>query len=138
MWFGFPHPGSSFFIDDPLNQETADKYGVVMSTSHHEPMQRAMNEWFDHPYYEPEKSWSWSKNKPKITKYFQEGTERARKYESYITMGMRGHGDKAMDAEDPPAVLKDVLATQRSIIKKAYGDEDGVHRKNKACLHKLT
>ncbi|KAE8360318.1 hypothetical protein BDV27DRAFT_167927 [Aspergillus caelatus] len=128
MWFGFPHPGSSFFMDDPLNQETADKYGIVMSTSHHEPMQRAMNEWFDDPYYEPEKSWSWSKNKPKITKYFQEGAERARKYESYITMGMRGHGDKAMDAEDPPAVLEDVLATQRSIIKKAYGDEDGVHQ----------
>lgn len=66
-------------MDDPLNQETADKYGIVMSTSHHEPMQRAMNEWFDHPYYEPEKSWSWSKNKPKITKYFQEGADRARK-----------------------------------------------------------
>ncbi|PIG86978.1 hypothetical protein AARAC_004718 [Aspergillus arachidicola] len=115
MWFGFPHPGSSFFIDDPLNQETADKYGIVMSTSHHEPMQRAMNEWFDHPYYEPEKSWSWSKNKPKITKYFQEGAERARKYESYITMGMR-------------AVLKDVLSTQRSIIKNTYGEEDGVHQ----------
>ncbi|KAE8141745.1 hypothetical protein BDV38DRAFT_296360 [Aspergillus pseudotamarii] len=128
MWFGFPHPGSSFFMDDPLNQETADKYGIVMSTSHHEPMQRAMNEWFDHPYYEPEKSWSWSKNQPKITKYFQEGADRARKYESYITMGMRGHGDKAMDAEDPPAVLKDVLATQRSILKKAYGAEDGVHQ----------
>ncbi|KAE8341322.1 hypothetical protein BDV24DRAFT_174739 [Aspergillus arachidicola] len=106
MWFGFPHPGSSFFIDDPLNQETADKYGIVMSTSHHEPMQRAMNEWFDHPYYEPEKSWSWSKNKPKITKYFQEG----------------------MDAEDPQAVLKDVLSTQRSIIKNTYGEEDGVHQ----------
>ncbi|GAB1207294.1 hypothetical protein APSETT445_006008 [Aspergillus pseudonomiae] len=128
MWFGFPHPGSSFFIDDPLNQETADTYGIVVSTSHHEPMQRAMNEWFDRPYYEPEKSWSWNKNKPKITKYFQEGAERARKYESYLTMGMRGHGDKAMDAEDPPAVLKDVLSTQRSIIKNTYGEEDGVHQ----------
>ncbi|KAB8241196.1 hypothetical protein BDV35DRAFT_397917 [Aspergillus flavus] len=128
MWFGFPHPGSSFFMDDPLNQETADKYGIVMSTSHHEPMQRAMNEWFDHPYYEPEKSWSWSKNKPKITKYFQEGADRARKYESYITMGMRGHGDRAMDAEDPSAVLKDVLSTQRSIIKNTYGEEDAVHQ----------
>ncbi|GAB1198740.1 hypothetical protein APSETT444_008069 [Aspergillus pseudonomiae] len=64
----------------------------------------------------------------KITKYFQEGAERARKYESYLTMGMRGHGDKAMDAEDPPAVLKDVLSTQRSIIKNTYGEEDGVHQ----------
>ena len=60
MWFGYPHPGNSFFMDDPLNQELADKYGIVVSTSHHEPMQRAMNEWFDVPYNEPEQSWSWT------------------------------------------------------------------------------
>lgn len=36
-----------------------------------------------------------------------------------------------MDAEDPSAVLKDVLSTQRSIIKNTYGEEDAVHRKPK-------
>ncbi|RZK01540.1 MAG: hypothetical protein EOO43_24390, partial [Flavobacterium sp.] len=46
-----------------MNQELADRYGIVVSTSHHEPMQRAMNEWFDVPYNEPEMSWSWIKNK---------------------------------------------------------------------------
>ncbi|KAH8667111.1 hypothetical protein BX600DRAFT_380679 [Xylariales sp. PMI_506] len=126
MWFGFPHPGSSFFMDDPLNQETADKYGIVMSTSHHEPMQRAMNEWFDSPYHEPEKSWSWITNKDKINQYFIEGAQRAKPYESYITMGMRGDGDREMDVDDPPAVVKEILSTQRSIIKDAYGKEDGV------------
>lgn len=34
-----------FFVDDPLNQKTANDYGIVVSTSHHEPMQRATNEW---------------------------------------------------------------------------------------------
>ncbi|KAL4883918.1 hypothetical protein BJY04DRAFT_226232 [Aspergillus karnatakaensis] len=126
MWFDYPHPGSSFFMDDVLNQETADRYGIVISTSHHEPMQRAMNEWFDAPYFEPEGSWSWLANKDKVTKYFQEGAQRAYGHESYITMGMRGHGDKPINADDPTVVVKDVLSTQRRIIKETYGKEDGV------------
>lgn len=126
MWFGYPHPGNSFFMDDPLNQELADRYGIVMSTSHHEPMQRAMNEWFDEPYSEPEKSWDWTKNKEKITKYFVEGAQRASKFESVITIGMRGDGDREMNVENPQEVLEEVLLTQRHIIRDAYGGEDAV------------
>ncbi|RMY90177.1 hypothetical protein D0862_10036 [Hortaea werneckii] len=46
MWPGYPNPGASFFTDDPLNQRLADEMGIVISTSHHEPMQRLSNEWF--------------------------------------------------------------------------------------------
>ncbi|KAF1948498.1 hypothetical protein CC80DRAFT_540851 [Byssothecium circinans] len=126
MWFGYPHPGNSFFMDDPLNQELADKYGIVISTSHHEPMQRAMNEWFDEPYNEPEQSWNWMKNKEKISKYFLEGAQRATNFESVITIGMRGDGDREMDVENPQEVLKEVLSKQRRIIKDVYGREDAV------------
>jgi hypothetical protein len=46
MWGSFvPRPGRIFFTDDPRNQQLADSYGIVVSTSHHEPMQRASNEW---------------------------------------------------------------------------------------------
>ncbi|EUC34427.1 glycoside hydrolase family 115 protein [Bipolaris zeicola 26-R-13] len=126
MWFGYPHPGNSFFMDDPLNQDLADKYGIVVSTSHHEPMQRAMNEWFDVPYNEPEQSWNWIKNKEKITKYFVEGAQRASNYESVITIGMRGDGDREMGVENPQEVLKEVLSTQRNIISDVYGREDTI------------
>jgi hypothetical protein len=126
MWFGFPHPGNSFFVDDPLNQKLADDYGIVISTSHHEPMQRAMNEWFDTPYKQPENSWSWVKNKEKITRYFEEGAQRAANFESLITIGMRGDGDREMNVENPQEVLKEILATQRKIIKDAYAREDAV------------
>ncbi|RYE01912.1 MAG: glycosyl hydrolase, partial [Sphingobacteriaceae bacterium] len=37
--------GNAFNDDDPLNRKTADDYGVVMGTSHHEPMDRAQQEW---------------------------------------------------------------------------------------------
>ncbi|KAJ6030988.1 hypothetical protein N7540_001720 [Penicillium herquei] len=125
MWFGYPHPGQSFFVDDALNQETADRYGIVISTSHHEPMQRAANEWFSEPYNEPDGSWSWYKNKEKITQFFKEGAERAKPYESYITLGMRGQGDRKIEAADATEVLQDVIQTQRSIIKNSHGSENG-------------
>ena len=32
---------SAFGVDDPINQYTADLYGIVMGTSHQEPMARA-------------------------------------------------------------------------------------------------
>jgi hypothetical protein len=126
MWFGYPHPGNSFFMDDLQNQALADKYGIVVSTSHHEPMQRAMNEWFDEPYNQPEKSWSWIKNKETITQYFEEGAQRATLFESVVTMGMRGDGDREMDVDNPQEVLKEIFGTQRRIIKDAYGKEDAV------------
>ncbi|KAF2193414.1 glycoside hydrolase family 115 protein [Zopfia rhizophila CBS 207.26] len=123
MWSGYPHP-TAFFVDDPENRKLADKMGVVVGTSHHEPMQRAMNEWFFAPYNQPDGSWSWSKNKVKITQYFDEGASRAKPYESYITLGMRGGSDGKIDAADPKATLGEILKVQRGIIREKYGAED--------------
>lgn len=125
MWPGYPNPGSSFFADDDENQKTADDYGIVMSTSHHEPMQRATNEWFA----ENERgTWSWITHKDKITKFFDEGIKRAAPYESYFTMGMRGEYDVAMDTDDPATVVQDVINTQRSLIGAHHGKDDAVPR----------
>jgi hypothetical protein len=118
MWRGYPYPGRSFFVDDPENQKTADKFGIVVGTSHHEPMQRAMSEWTAN---EPEGTWDWAKNKAKILKYFEKGAHRAKPFESYFTMGMRGEGDGEISGEDPVKILTDVIANQRAIIKKEYG-----------------
>ncbi len=37
--------GSAFFADDPENGVLADKMGIVMSTSHHEPMNLNQRDW---------------------------------------------------------------------------------------------
>lgn len=126
MW---NHPGQSFFVDDPLNQQTADEYGIVMSTSHHEPMQRAALEWFRHPYNQPVESWSWHVSKEKITQYFHEGAERAKPFESVLTLGMRGRGDQVLVADNVTSTLQEILDTQRSIIKDVYGSETDQKRK---------
>ncbi|ETS85424.1 hypothetical protein PFICI_03449 [Pestalotiopsis fici W106-1] len=123
MWPGYPNPGSSFFVDDAQNQKLADDHGIVMSTSHHEPMQRATNEWFEN---NPDGSWSWIDNKDKITQFFRDGIERAQGCESYFTMGMRGEYDRAMKTDDPASVVQDVIQTQRRLIKERHGREDAV------------
>ncbi len=37
--------GRMFYDDDPINPKLADEYGIVIGTSHHEPMMRAHAEW---------------------------------------------------------------------------------------------
>ncbi|MBA4321111.1 MAG: hypothetical protein C0412_22195, partial [Flavobacterium sp.] len=40
--------GNAFNEDDPESPRLADEYGIVMGTSHHEPMMRAQKEWGNH------------------------------------------------------------------------------------------
>ncbi|KAM0438675.1 hypothetical protein ACHAPT_001431 [Fusarium lateritium] len=123
MWPGYPNPGANFFVDDTDNQRVADEYGIVMSTSHHEPMQRLTNEWF---LENEEGSWNWDTNKNNMTEFFYEGAQRAKGYESYFTMGMRGEYDKRIKVTDPAAAISDAIKTQRKVISDVYGREDQV------------
>ncbi|KAI1176107.1 hypothetical protein F4777DRAFT_286918 [Nemania sp. FL0916] len=117
MWKSWvPRPGNIFFTDDPGNAQLADDYGIVVSTSHHEPMQRATNEWND-TITGP---WDWEKNKDNVTAFMEEGVRRAGEKETYFTLGMRGEGDGPIQADDPVAILEDVFTTQRQIFSKYY------------------
>lgn len=123
MWASFvPEPGRIFFTDDPGNQQLADDYGIVMSTSHHEPMQRATNEWA----VVGEGPWNWVENKQNIVSFMDEGIRRAGNNESYFTLGMRGENDGPVEGDDPMEILKDIFATERALIAKHYGNESAV------------
>ncbi|KAF5016959.1 hypothetical protein F66182_11197, partial [Fusarium sp. NRRL 66182] len=120
MWGSFvPRPGRIFFTDDPRNQQLADDYGIVVSTSHHEPMQRASNEWNK----DKDGTWSWVTNKEAVTEFMEEGVRRAGRNESYFTLGMRGPNDGPMDAKDPVSALKEVFEAQRDILAKYHGNQ---------------
>ncbi|KAI8664659.1 hypothetical protein NCS57_00507900 [Fusarium keratoplasticum] len=123
MWPGYPNPGANFFLDDPDNQRVADEYGIVMSTSHHEPMQRLTNEWV---LENGEGTWDWDNNKEKMTQFFEHGAQRAKGYESYFTIGMRGEYDRRIKACDPAAAISDAIKTQREVISHVYGSSDKV------------
>ncbi len=108
--------GSAFNEDDPLNPKLADEYGVVMGTSHHEPMLRAQQEWKRHG----EGPWNYATNPDVLRAFWNEGIERNKSYESIITLGMRGDGDLPMAAtggiEANKALLEKIVADQRAII----------------------
>ncbi|KAF7554078.1 hypothetical protein G7Z17_g3184 [Cylindrodendrum hubeiense] len=123
MWPGYPNPGANFFVDDMENQRVADEYGIVMSTSHHEPMQRLTNEWF---LENEDGSWNWERNQEKMTEFFHEGAERAKGYESYFTIGLRGEYDRKIKGSDPAATISDVIQSQRNIISNVYGSKDKI------------
>ncbi|HXD76440.1 MAG TPA: glycosyl hydrolase 115 family protein [Puia sp.] len=112
--------GNAFNEDDPDNPRLADEYGIVMGTSHHEPMLRAQKEWGRHRKEFGNGEWNYVTNKQGLQEFWRQGLERNKNYESIITMGMRGDGDKPMpDAGSAQAnfrVLEGIMADQRKII----------------------
>jgi hypothetical protein len=105
---------NSFATDDPLNARLADEYGIVVGTSHHEPMMRAWKEWSragNGPH-----SWDYVKNDAKLRAFWAEGLRRTRDYEKVITLGMRGDGDEPMTETESIALLERIVADQRKMI----------------------
>jgi hypothetical protein len=118
---------TDFNEDDPESPRLADEYGIVMGTSHHEPMMRSHQEYLSRK--EAVGPWDYSINKDRIDKFFREGIERNKAYDNLVTIGMRGDGDVAMgkgyDAENMK-ILKNVIKGQRKIINDIYGRADAV------------
>jgi len=104
--------GSAFNEDDPENARLADEYGIVMGTSHHEPMLRAQQEWKRHG----NGVWDYSTNAAVLDKFWSEGIERNKNFESTITLGMRGDGDMPMTEGANIALLEKIVADQRKIL----------------------
>jgi endo-1,4-beta-D-glucanase Y len=105
---------NSFATDDLLSAKLADEYGIVMGTSHHEPMMRAWKEW--ERAGNPKGSWDYSKNAEKLRAYWAEGIRRTKYYEKVTTLGMRGDGDEPMSQSESIALLERIVADQRKII----------------------
>ena len=111
--------GWAFYADDPENEKTADEMGVVMSTSHHEPMAR------NHQEYARNRKgwgpWNYQKNKANLQKFFREGIERMKGTEQIVTIGMRGDGDEAMSEEADTRLMTNIINDQRKIIADVTG-----------------
>lgn len=105
---------NSFNTDDPLNPKLADEYGIVMGTSHHEPMMRAWKEWERAGHGKG--TWDYSKNQEIIREFWLEGIRRTGDYEKIITLAMRGDGDEPMSDSANIALLEKVVADQRKMI----------------------
>lgn len=118
---------TAFNEDDPECPRLADEYGIVMGTSHHEPMMRA------HKEYTRRRDeigpWDYASNPERIEKFFRDGMERNKNYDNIVTIGMRGDGDVAMgkgDDSDNMNTLRNVINAQRGILEDIYGRPDSV------------
>lgn len=118
---------TAFNEDDAESPRLADEMGIVMGTSHHEPMMRAHKEYTRRR--DEVGPWDFASNPDRIEKFFREGMERNKDYDNLVTIGMRGDGDVAMGTgndADNMKTLEKVVECQRGIIKDIYGRPDAV------------
>lgn len=109
----------AFYADDPENGKLADRMGVIMGTSHHEPMAR------NHQEYARKRkewgAWNYQTNQKNLDRFFREGIERMKGTEDIVTIGMRGDGDEAMSEEADTKLLERIVKNQRKIIADVTG-----------------
>ena len=104
--------GNAFNDDDKLSPAMADEYGVVMGTSHHEPMLRAQQEWKRYGHG----PWNYQTNDTTLRRFWRQGIRNMGTHESIVTMAMRGDGDEPMSEGSNIALLEKIVADQRKIL----------------------
>ncbi|KAF2279276.1 uncharacterized protein EI97DRAFT_481566 [Westerdykella ornata] len=118
---------SKFYVDDSKNGPLADEMGIVMGTSHTEPMARADKE--------KVKPWDWKSNQNNLKKYMEDGAKRAKNWETLWTLGMRGDGDTASPTLDATQ-LTAVINFQQTTLKNVLGVSDLSTVPQMWCLYK--
>lgn len=118
------HSCTGAFYSHPDSKKVADDYGIIITTSHCEPMlfnNAAKSEWD----YERDGVWDYGLNRDVIYGKFSDRLDEAAQYENIYTIGMRGVHDEAMSRERPIeekiALLENVIADQRSLLEKKFG-----------------
>lgn len=114
------------------NQQLAQKMGVVMGTSHHEPMSRNQKEYT----LFGEGPWDFEKNGEWLTEFWKYGAERAKDCETIYTVGMRGDGDIALEGSNRKVrkrpslacandqLLERITAVQQDLLRDVLGKKD--------------
>lgn len=103
--------GRMFYAEDPQNAVLADEYGIVMGTSHHEPLTRAHAEWG-----KANGKWDFNTNSEALIQFWKDGIKRMGNKETIVTIGMRGDGDEPMTEGTAIGLLENIVKTQRNII----------------------
>ena len=112
------HPGSGAFNKYPENKVVADNYGIVMTSSHCEPLLfNNVTEWFPKTMGE----WNYMTNKDGINKVLDKRIAENGIYENFYTLAMRGIHDSGLvgvPKEKEVSIVEEVLRDQRDILAK--------------------
>jgi hypothetical protein len=123
------HPCTKAFYYYAANPVLADKYAIVIGSSHCEPMLRnnvfEWNENFQHEYGKKPGEWRYDLNKEEIYRYWKDRVQQSRQYESVYTVGMRGIHDGSMpgpkDMTAKLRLLDTIIADQRNLLQTVTG-----------------
>lgn len=116
---------NAFNEDDLVNASLADAYGIVMGTSHQEPMIRAQKEW-DRRFQSKVGSWNYAKHPRLLEEFWREGVRRNKRFENIYTIGLRGANDTEMapgGAAANRSMLERIVNVQRKILAEEVGGE---------------
>jgi hypothetical protein len=121
------HFGKSFYTY-PENMKVADRYGIVMGSSHHEPL--LCNTLYDWPVHGKKMGfdgrWDYTKNSANIDAFLTHNVARSKDYENSYSLAMRGPGDWGMvgvnTLEGKARLLQKAIDSQRNILKKQFGE----------------
>ena len=115
------HSCTGAFYSHPESQVVADKWGIMITTSHCEPLlfnNAALSEWDK----SRDGEWNYETNSATILKKLDDRIRETAQYDNIYTMGMRGLHDEAMHGSSDPAdrarTLEKVFGEQRKILEK--------------------
>lgn len=108
------HPCTNGFYQDLNNPKLADEYGIIVGSSHAEPMLRNnVSEWKTGDF-------NFFTNREGVLKYWSDRVAESKNYESVYTLGMRGIHDSGMvganSMEEQVRALSEVIDLQRAML----------------------
>lgn len=116
------HQVSGAFNADPRNAELAQRYGIVMGSSHAEPMLRNnVAEW-----KAPAEQYNYATHPEQVRDYWAARLKTNGRFDNLYTLGMRGIHDSGMQGggtvAEKQALLNHLIADQRELLAKHVGD----------------
>ena len=123
IWPGM-HTGTPGFFTVPGNKEMADSCGILIGTSHCEPLLRNNVDEWDHS---KRGAYNYITNREQVQQYWIERLQQVKGSEEFFTIGMRGIHDGSMEGvktkKEKLDGLQQVIDDQRELIRKYYNKE---------------
>ena len=118
------HEASTAFYQIPQNKEIADKYGIIITASHCEPLLlNTASEWHKDRYGD----WNYNTNSERIDSVLNARVVETSPYENAYVIALRGLHDRAMSGgeslDSRKATVQRALLNQRKILSDVLGKD---------------
>ena len=118
------HEASTAFYQIPQNKEVADRYGIIITASHCEPLLlNTASEWQKDRYGD----WNYNTNSERIDSVLNARVVETSSYENAYVIALRGLHDRAMSGgeslDSRKATVQRALLNQRKILSDVLGKD---------------